>query len=84
MQFVPDWFVTREQINLWDDEKCFNWYDDGKWYDGYKARNAQKPSIKQELMPITWHPLRWWDWCVPEDKKKGYRKIVGINTGLWV
>ena len=21
-------------------------------------------------MPIAWHPPRWWDWCVPEDKKK--------------
>ena len=20
-------------------------------------------------MPITWHPSRWWDWCIPEDEK---------------
>ena len=21
-------------------------------------------------MPITWHPSRHWDWCMPEDEKK--------------
>ena len=21
-------------------------------------------------MPITWHPTRWWNWCLPEDEKK--------------
>ena len=21
-------------------------------------------------MLIAWHPSRWWDWCVPDDKKK--------------
>ena len=20
-------------------------------------------------MPITWHPSRWWDWCMSEDEK---------------
>ena len=25
---------------------------------------------KKELMPIAWHPSRWWVWCVPEDEKK--------------
>ena len=31
---------------------------------------AQKAQIKKELMRVAWHPSRWWDWCVPEDKKK--------------
>ena len=31
---------------------------------------AEKASIKKELLPIAWHPLRWWDWCVPEDEKR--------------
>ena len=31
--------------------------------------------IKEELMPIAWHPLRWWDWCVPEDEKKETEKL---------
>ena len=29
-------------------------------------------------MAITWHPNRWWDWCLPEDGKK---EIESIFTG---
>ena len=32
-----------------------------KWYEDYKRRRAQKARIKEELMPIAWHPSRWWD-----------------------
>ena len=31
---------------------------------------TQKAQIKKELMPTVWHPSRWWDCCVPEDKKE--------------
>ena len=27
-------------------------------------------ALREELMPIAWHPNRWWDWCVPEDEKR--------------
>ena len=30
LQFVPDWFVTQKQIDVWDDKdkgKPFEWYD---------------------------------------------------------
>ena len=40
-----------------------------------KKRRAQKAKIKEELMPIAWHPPRWWDWCVPEDEKKETEKL---------
>ena len=26
--------------------------------------------LKDELLPIAWHPDRWWDWCVDEDEKR--------------
>ena len=70
LQYVPDYFVTQQQVKLW-----YN-YDDYineliKWYNVYQKRKAQKAQIKEELMPIAWHPSRWWNWCVPEDKKKG-------------
>ena len=50
---IPDWLVTREQIQSWhdSDEHC----DDDKTvelYDGYKKWKAQKTSIKEELLPI--------------------------------
>ena len=85
---VPDWFVTQELIKTWheheDDE---SWDDNGEtveWYEGHQTRKTQKAKIKEELMPITWHPSRWWNWCVPEDKKKKDRKIVGINMSFFV
>ena len=46
-----------------------------EWYDGYKKRKAQKTKIKEELMPIVWHPSRWWDWCVPENEKQETQKL---------
>ena len=71
LQFVPDWFVTQQQLKLrhYYDDYC---NDDKliKRYNGYKKGKAQKASIKEELLPVTWHPSPWWDWCVPEDEKK--------------
>ena len=26
--------------------------------------------IEDELMPVAWHPSRYWDWCMDEDEKK--------------
>ena len=55
--FCPDWFVTQEQIKSWYDDD----YDDEAtgWYEGYQKRKAQKASIKEELLPIAWHPSRY-------------------------
>ena len=30
-----------------------------EWYEDYHKRKAQKASIKEELMPIAWHPSRF-------------------------
>ena len=61
--------MTQQQIKIWHDDDY--WYDYGvKWYDECKKRKAEKASIKEELIPVAWHPSRWWDWCVPEDKKR--------------
>ena len=71
LQFVPDWYVTRVWVDMWHD----NDYDeDGdkffEWHEGYKKRKTQKASIKEDPLPIAWHPSRYWDWCGPEDEKK--------------
>ena len=80
LEYVPDWFVKQEQIKLWrdDDDHC---NDDRliKWYEDYKKRKAQKAKIKKELIPFTWHPSRWWDWCMSEEEEKKGRSTVGIN-----
>ena len=56
----------------WDDNDEDKFSD---WYDGYKKREAQKAKIKKELMPNTWYPSRYWDWCMLEDKKKQKREM---------
>ena len=75
LRFVPDWFVTQQQINIWyDDDYVYINKEMVKWYNGYKKHKAQKASIKDRLMPITWHPSRWWNWCMSEDEKKETEK----------
>ena len=38
----------------------FRWHHKKKYQMG----------IKEELLPIAWHPSRYWDWCMAEDEKK--------------
>ena len=59
LRFVPDWFVTREGVDIWyDDNYVYNDNEMIKWYNGCKKRKAQEASIKEELLPIAWHPSR--------------------------
>ena len=44
-----------------------------EWHDEYKKLKAQKISIKEELRSITWHPSRYWDWCMLEDEKRWWK-----------
>ena len=61
LQFVPDWFLTRECMWMWYDDH----YDDGghwdedtdednffDWCKGHQKWKTQKASIKEELLPI--------------------------------
>ena len=76
LKFVPDLFVTQEQIKIWHDHNHYC-YDDKivEWYEGHQKCKAQKAKIKDELMPTAWHPSRWWDWCIPEEEKKETEKL---------
>ena len=78
LKYVPDWFVTHQQMKIWcdDDEYC-NYDKLIEWYKGYQKRKAQKAQIRKELMPIAWHPSRCWNWCIPEDEKKETEKLKG-------
>ena len=75
LKYVPDWFVTRQQLKLWDDDYVYNDNAMIKRYDGYKKRKTQKASIKEGLLPITWHPSRYWGWCMSEEEKKETEKL---------
>ena len=41
----------------------------------FKNGRPKKAKIKEELIPVTWHPSRWWDWCMPEDGGKKTEKL---------
>ena len=64
--------MRQQQVNMWYDD----YYNDGDydeiigWHNGYQKHKAQRAQIKEELMPIAWHPSRWRHWHVPKDKKK--------------
>ena len=61
----------------WDDDNEDNVF---KGYDGYKKRKVQQASIKEELLPVPWHPSGYWDWCILRPKKKR-QKNCGHNHG---
>ena len=68
--------MTQEQLNIChDDDYYCNDDEIVEWYDDYKKCRAQKAQIKEELKPITWHPSRCWDWCMPEDEKERIKEI---------
>ena len=80
LEYVPDWFVTLQE--MWHED-----FDDHDVLitlrDAYIKRKIQKAKIKEELMPVAWHPDRWWNWCVPEDEKQelifALHKILGVS-----
>ena len=58
LKFVPDWFVTQEQLDIWldDDYWCHN--DELiKWYKDYQKCKARKAKVKEELLSVAWHPV---------------------------
>ena len=84
MQFVPNWFVTRDWVYMWYDDyyedDSGHWDDDDddddkcfEWYDEYKKLKAQKASVKEEPLPIAWHSSKYWDWCMSEDETEKLR-----------
>ena len=77
--YVPDWLVMQQHVKLWHDDDGS--YDDDdeiiEWYDSYQKRKVQKAKIIKEVMTVAWHPSRWRDWWMSEDKKKD-RKIVEV------
>ena len=40
------------------------------WHIKFEKRKALKKKISEELMPLAWHPRRWWNFCMSENEKK--------------
>ena len=76
LQHVPDWSVTKEWVCIWyDDSEYCDDDDEDNFFKWYQKRKVQKASIKEELMPIAWHPSKYWDWCISEDERKETEKL---------
>ena len=69
--------MTQEKVKIWHDDDYCNDNEILEWYNEHKKRKAQKAQIKEDLMPIAWHPSRCWDCCMPEDEKKWITEIFG-------
>ena len=65
LKHVPDQFVTQKMC-----DEAVKKSPCALCYKGYEQHKAPKAKIKEELMPVAWHPDRWWNWCVPEHEKK--------------
>ena len=69
LENVPDWLMGEQHgmmiimMNLLSGTKAI------------KNVRPRKHKLKKLLMRISWHPSRWWDWYVPEDKKKRQKKF---------
>ena len=35
------------------------------WYTKFEKHKAHKKDLN-----VVWHPNRWWDWCVSDEKKE--------------
>ena len=76
LHYVPDWFVTQQQIKIWHDNDDYS--DDDrliKWSEYYQKCKTHKMQIETESMRIASHPSRWGHWCLDEDKKKEIEKL---------
>ena len=73
-QEIKTWYYYDDYFT--DDDGVIKWHNE----ESHKKFKAQKASIKEELLPIAWQPLRYYDWCVPRIKNKR-KKIVDIRHG---
>ena len=47
-----------------------------KWFNTHKKRKAQRKQLKEELMPIAWHPTRMQDWFMTKNDKKRIKEML--------
>ena len=45
------------------------------WNIKFEKQKTLKTMLSDELIPIAWHPKRWWNFCVSEVKKKEIDRI---------
>ena len=45
------------------------------WHAKSENSKALKKELNEELMLVVWHPKKWWDFSMSEDKKKEIEPI---------
>ena len=50
------------------------------WRNRFKQRKACKKDIYKGLLSVVSHPTRWWDWCMPQNKKQEIEPILIDET----
>ena len=45
------------------------------WHIKFKKCKALKKELNEELIPVAWHPERWWKFCMTEDEEKEIEPI---------
>ena len=79
LKFVFDWFVTQVPLEIWHDDDDYCTDDELiEWYERNEKLKVQKVKIKEELMPIAWHPDRVMDQCMSEDEKRHWKQQIVV------
>ena len=45
------------------------------WHIKFQNAKNLKRKTSEEIMPIAWHPKRWWNFCMSEDEKNKMEPI---------
>ena len=84
---VPDYFVTPKILEFCKNATAEKEKEEEDYQDRvqklkimiciveYMNRKGKKAKIKEELLPIAWHPDRVIDWCFSEDEKQDLEKL---------
>ena len=48
---------------------------DGTTFHQLYHRYNYGKALKEELMPIAWHPNQYWDWCMSDDEKQEISRL---------
>ena len=82
LMHVPVRFVTLKILQVIHNNilDLNDFYNPFTWHNKYNQRKTCKREIEKELMPIVWHPSRWWI-CVCLKMKKDVEKLGNNESG---
>ena len=74
LKHIADWFVTNKMLGKFHDAVIVNdyilFFDEDFSKVSFGKSKAHRKDLSKNLISITWHPTRWWDWCIQNLRKK--------------